>query len=66
MAEENEVTILSYIVIDGYGCFNHGIMLESGDTEKFLNHLTMALMPARWSKVSDNDPAVVAGLFGMI
>lgn len=65
MAEELNVTILGYTVVYGLGCYNHGIMLEGDNSEQFMNQLTMALMPARWSKVADNDPAIDNNQFSM-
>ena len=63
LAMKQNVTIQGYVVTSGYNCANHGIMLIGDNTEKFLNQLTMALMPARWSIVSDDDPGVSEGQF---
>ncbi len=65
-AKVDNVEIKGYVVTDGHGCLNHGIIVDGETVEPFLNHLTMALQPAKWSVVSDNDPAVVAGQFEMI
>jgi hypothetical protein len=63
LAVEKNVVVRGYIVVYGHGCFNHGIILDGEEIEEFLNHLTMALMPARWSTVSDDDPGVLEGQF---
>lgn len=61
-AEGNNV-IKGYVVVPGNGCWNHGIIIEGDDEEGFINQLTMVMMPARWGKVDDSDPAVVEGQF---
>jgi len=64
-AADSNVVIQGYVVTDGPGCCNHGIMLEGDNSEQFMNQLTMALMPSRWSAVADSDPAIEAGQFDM-
>lgn len=62
-AEGGRNRILGYVVVPGPGCWNHGVMIDGPDCVRFLNSLTMALMPAKWNTVPDNDPAVEAGMF---
>lgn len=65
-AQEGGNEIKGYVVMPGSGCWNHGVLIEGPDVENFLNHLTMALMPSKWSQVSDEDPGVSEGQFEFI
>lgn len=47
-------------LLRGPGCWNYGVV---GLDESQLNDLTMALMPARWTNVSDDDDGVAIGEF---
>lgn len=65
MAQDKNVTINGYSITAGPNCANHGLAIDgiNDACEDFLDSLTMALMPARWSAVSDNDSGVTAGQF---
>ena len=63
LSTEYDVVIQGYVVVPGSSCANHGMILEGGDTNKFLDALTMAMMPARWTIVPDDDSAVSIGQF---
>lgn len=65
-AAEGNNEIKGYVIMPGNGCWNHGIIIEGDDAENFINAITMALMPAKWSIVSDNDPGVTDGQFEFI
>lgn len=54
--------LLAYVVVDGRGCYNHGIMLEK-EEDKFIEAICMVLQPGKWSSVRDDDPAVKEGMF---
>lgn len=65
-AAEGGLTIEAYVVVEGRGCLNHGVMVGGDDqeAEKFIHQLTMVLMPARYCH-ADGDPAIHQGLFSM-
>ena len=65
-AAEGRNEIKGYVVMPGRGCWNHGIIIEGDDAENFINALTMALMPAKSSIVSDDDQGVTEGQFEFI
>ena len=46
----------------GSGCYNLGLSVEGENAEKFVNLVTMALMPARWASV-EGDSMLKAGMF---
>lgn len=55
------------MVVDGPGCYNHGVML-SGPAEaqvKFAEMLCIALQPGKYCQAADGDPAVAEGVFEM-
>ena len=62
---EGPCELLGYVVGYGRNCNNHGIMLSGNeaDQERFITQLTMALMPAKYSRADDDDPAVNEGDF---
>ncbi len=66
LAEDSETQVNGYVIIGATNCCNHGIIVEGPKWEFFANALTMALMPARWTIVSDNDAAVSVDQFEMI
>lgn len=49
--------ISSGVIATGYGCNNFGFRIVSDDeqAEQIANRLTMALMPARWSRCVGDD-----------
>lgn len=50
-------------LMEGRGCWNYGIIVEGTDAENWINQVTNALQPAKWSLQSDNDPGVEEGQF---
>lgn len=66
LADNYSVVLQGYVVVGSTrSCLNHGIMVEGTEEncERFADTLAMALMPAKWSRTSDEDPAIVAGQF---
>ena len=49
-------------LVEGPGCYNLGIMIESDDAKNFVTQLTMALMPAKYEEL-DSDELLVEGEF---
>jgi hypothetical protein len=66
VAQANNVAIQGYSIVAGLTCANHGLLIDGTNDacEDFLNLLARALMPARWSRVLDDDLGVVLGQFG--
>lgn len=62
-AAEGGNVITGYVVVQGPGCWNHGVIIEGDDEEGFAQALAIALMPSKWCIVDDDDPAVVEGQF---
>lgn len=57
--------LLAGVYCTGSGCYNLGLDVTGEDeqkVEKYVNCLTMALMPARWSSV-ENDRMLIPGKF---
>lgn len=65
--EHGLIKVIGYTVVEGYGCTNHGIMIEGeeNDAETFVRQLCMVLQPGKYSKVFDSDPGVNEGQFEM-
>lgn len=63
-ARECSVRLLATILVDGSGCANYGLLVagEEPKREKFMNLLSMALMPAKWA-LAPNDSRLQYGVF---
>lgn len=66
IAAQRDVEVLGYVLVPGPGCWNHGMLLEGlpAATAGFAESLSICLMPAKYSEVSLDDPAVTEGQFG--
>lgn len=64
---EGPLELLGYVVVDGPGCYNHGVMLEGPEDHQkmFIETLCYALQPGKYSLAPDDDPAVSEGVFEM-
>ena len=66
LKEEEEPGVLEVkgvVLTFGNCCWNYGIIVEGSGAENWVNRLTLCLMPAKWCRVADSDPAVVVGQF---
>jgi len=52
IAAEDGVKIEGSILTTGPGCFNLALLMD--ENEAFINGLTMALMPAKWTTTEDH------------
>ena len=50
-----EPSLTGLWVTHGLGCVNLGLSFSGDVPETFMNHLTMMLMPARWSKTTNKE-----------
>lgn len=58
IAKDEGVTVKGAVVKPGPGCYNLGLLLDQPN-DKFVNALTMALMPAKWRTTEDHiEPGV--------
>jgi hypothetical protein len=56
-AAEDGVVVVGGLIVEGPGCVNYAINVEPhADLDNFANHLTMALMPAKWNYTQDPVP----------
>jgi hypothetical protein len=62
-ALQPEDKLLGYVVVEGPGCYNHGVMVEGPTSEALIHSITLALQPGKYSLTSDSDPAVNEGAF---
>lgn len=58
-----KLEIKGLTLMEGSGCYNYGIIVEGDDAENWVNQFTMAMMPAKWNKVHEDDPGVRQGQF---
>lgn len=65
LAAQRDVVVLGYTLTPGDCCWNHGVFLEGLPKAMagLMGTLTMALMPARYSSISLEDPGVSEGAF---
>lgn len=64
-AKEGSIDLIGYVVVPGYGCWNHGIMLRGSSLDgqaRFIDAVNV-VFNGKAGRTSDSDPALSEGQF---